>query len=129
MADTTDPKPKKRLVKKAETVREKAERVTTETAQPRRLHKTKRRIGAPFRLIGRIGRRLNKIKFFRIIGYIIVAPYFRNSFRELKHVTWPKFRESIRLTSAVILFAAVFGILVALVDFLLDKVFKQVLLK
>lgn len=120
-------KPKRRTVKKAETVREKVEKA--EDSQPRRLQTTKRRAGAPFRAIGRGGRRLNKIKPFRILGFIIVPPYFRNSWKELRQVTWPSFPTALRLTFAVIAFAIVFGGLVALLDFGLDKLFKQVLLK
>ncbi len=123
-------KPKRRLVKKAETVREKAEKASSEDSkQPRRLHATKRRISTPFRLIGRFGKWLGKFRIFHIISLIIVPPYFRNSWRELRQVTWLKPKESLRLTYAVFAFAAIFGTLVAVVDYGLDKVFKQVLLK
>jgi preprotein translocase SecE subunit len=123
-------KPKRRLVKKAETVRQKTEKASSEDSkQPRRLHTTRRRISAPFRLIGRIGKRLGKFKPFHIISLIIVPPYLRNSWRELGQVTWLKPKESLRLTYAVFAFAAIFGTLVALLDYGLDKIFKQVLLK
>jgi len=115
--------------KKVQSVRERAEAAQENGQQPRRLHATKRRIGAPFRAIGRFLTLLNRFKILRIIGYVIVPPYFRNSWKELKLVTWPKFRESLRLTSAVFLFAAVFGVVIAIVDYGLDKIFKQVLLK
>lgn len=128
VADETNEK-RPRVVKKAETVREKAEKAVEDSKQPRRLHTTKRRAGAPFRLVGRIARRLGKIKPLHIISIVLVPPYFRNSWRELKQVTWPKRRDSFRLTFAVIMFATVFGIVVALLDFGLDKLFKQVLLK
>lgn len=128
MAEQTD-KPKRRIVKKAETIREKAEKAAEQDSQPRRLHATKRRASAPFRLIGRIARRLGKIKVLHIISLILVPPYFRNSWRELRQVTWLKFKESVRLTYAVVAFAAIFGTLVALLDYGLDKIFKQVLLK
>ena len=65
----------------------------------------------------------------RIIGAILLPRYFRNSWKELRQVTWPNGRESRRLTIAVVLFATVFGLVIALVDYGLDKVFKQVLLK
>ena len=120
---------KRRLVKKAETVREKAEKAADSSKQPRRLQTTKKRAAAPFRAVARGGRRLNRVKPFRILGFIIVPPYFRNSWKELRQVTWPKFRDSIRLTFAVFAFAAVFGVLVYILDFILDKVFKEVLLK
>ena len=129
MADEPAPKQTRRLIKKVESVREKAVKATEDSGQPRRLQKTTRRMGAPFRAIGRFFSRLNSIKFFRIIGYIFVPPYFRNSWKELRQVTWPAFRVGVRLTFAVIIFAIAFGLFVALLDFLLDKVFKEVLLK
>jgi preprotein translocase SecE subunit len=122
-------RPKRRLVKKVETVREKAEKATESSAKPRRLQKTTSRIGAPFRPVGRGLKRVGSFKPVRILGFILVPPYFRNSWKELRQVTWPKFKESQRLTSAVIVFATVFGVAVALVDFALDKLFKGVLLK
>lgn len=130
MAEETG-KPKRRLIKKAETVREKAERVSAEEAkqQPRRLRATTHKVGTPFRAAGRHAKKLGKFKPFRIIGLILVPPYFRNSWKELRQVTWPKFRDSVRLTFAVFAFAAVFGVLVFALDFVLDKVFKEVLLK
>jgi preprotein translocase SecE subunit len=122
-------KSKRRQIKKAETVREKAVKATEDSQQPRRLHTTKRRASAPFRAVGRGGKKLGKFKPFRILGFIIVPPYFRNSWKELRQVSWPSFRVALRLTFAVIIFAVVFGGLVALLDFGLDKLFKQVLLK
>jgi preprotein translocase SecE subunit len=71
----------------------------------------------PFRFVG------------RWIGLILWPPYFRNSARELMLVTWPNFRQTWRLTFAVLSFAAVFGLLIAGVDYGLDKLFKEVLLK
>jgi preprotein translocase SecE subunit len=128
VAEQSD-KPKRRIVKKAETVREVTEKAAETNKQPRRLHTTKRRAGAPFRAIGKVFAKLGKFKPFRIIGLILVPPYFRNSWRELRQVTWLKRRDSFRLTYAVIAFAAIFGTLVALLDYGLDKVFKEVLLK
>jgi preprotein translocase SecE subunit len=119
----------KRTIKKNETVREKAEKATESSQQPRRLQTTRRRAGAPFRAAGRGGKKLGKFKPFRILGFIIVPPYFRNSWKELRQVTWPSFRVAIRLTFAVIAFAVVFGVLVAILDYGLDKLFKQVLIK
>lgn len=128
MAEETG-KTKRRIVKKVETVREKAEKSAENSKQPRRLQATKRKAGAPFRAVGNAGRKLGKFKPFRIIGLILVPPYFRNSWKELRQVTWPKRKDSFRLTFAVIVFAAVFGCLVAALDFGLDKIFKEVLLR
>ncbi len=121
-------KPKRRLAK-SETVREKAAKQEANSEKPRRLHKTRRGIAAPFRGIGWVFKKLNRIKPFRIIGFVLVPPYFRNSWRELKQVTWLGFKLSRQLTTAVILFAIVFGVLIAAVDFGLDKLFKEVLLQ
>ena len=43
-------------------------------------------------------------------------------------VTWPSGKQTRALTFAVIVFSIVFGALVALVDFGLDKLFKKVIL-
>jgi preprotein translocase SecE subunit len=63
------------------------------------------------------------------LGNKIVPKYFKNSFKELKLVTWPNRKESRQLTSAVIVFAVVLSLIVALIDLGLDKVFKKVILK
>lgn len=83
----------------------------------------------PIRYIGRGLRWVGHLLPFRILGHILFPRYFRNSVRELKLVTWPGRRESIRLTSAVLIFAIIFGAIVALVDFGLDKLFKELILK
>ncbi len=81
---------------------------------------------------GPVGRILNKIfnrQPFRFIGRILLPRYFRNSWKELRLVSWPKRKEAFDLTFAVLAFAVVFGGVVALVDFGLDKLFKDILLK
>lgn len=123
-------KPKRRVVKPAETVREKAEKAAIQSPKKRGiLRLTLHYISAPFRAIGRPLATLGRFKVVRIIGRIVWPMYFRKSWKELRQVTWPKRRESIQLTGAVLLFSAIFGVLIAIVDFGLDKLFKQVLLK
>ncbi len=79
--------------------------------------------------------KLPKSNFFRFIRPIVrplrwlVPPYFVNSWREVRQVTWPNRRETWRLTLAVFIFAIVFGALVAGVDKGLDLLFKKVILK
>jgi preprotein translocase SecE subunit len=123
-------KPKRRVVKKAETVREIAQKSTTE--QPKKRGILRLALGYiawPFRPVGRLLARIGRLKPFRILGRILLPTYFRNSWKELKQVTWPGRKESWQLTLAVIIFAAIFGAIITVVDFGLDKVFKQVLLK
>lgn len=83
----------------------------------------------PLKQIGHALRWFFRLPPVRLIGKILGFGYVRNSFRELKEVTWPTWTESRRLTGAVILFAVVFGALIAGVDYGLDKLFKQLLLK
>lgn len=59
----------------------------------------------------------------------LVPRYFVNSWKEVKLVSWPNRRETWRLTLAVMVFAIVFGSMVAGVDKVLDLLFKEVILK
>jgi len=63
------------------------------------------------------------------IGKVIFPSYFRNSFKELKQVTWPSVSNGIKLTWAVIVFAIVFGLSISALDWGLTKVFKNILLR
>lgn len=116
-----EPAKQPRRIKKIETLREKAEKAAASSSkEPRRLQEKTRRLGKPLKVVGRP---------FSFIGRFLVPRYFRNSWRELRQVTWPKFGESLRLTFAVFVFGAVFTILVAVLDLGLDKVFKEVFLR
>ncbi len=127
----TEPaKPKRRMLKKAETVREIAGKTANPTPKQRGvLGLALHYIAVPFKMVGRPLGKLGRFKPMRILGYILLPKYFRNSWKELRQVTWPSRRESFQLTSAVLVFAAIFGVLIAVVDFGLDRLFKQVLLK
>ena len=133
MADKAPVKKTKRLVKNPETFRERALKASEATDKPsNRLRLTSvggkviRPVVSP---LGKLLRALGRLKPFRLIGRILFPTYLRQSWRELRLVTWPSRKESFRLTFAVLLFAIIFGGLVAAVDFGLDKLFKQILLK
>jgi len=83
----------------------------------------------PIRKIIRAIASLGRFKVFRIIGLIIVPRYIRNSWNELRLVTWPNARQTISLTYAVLIFSVLFGIVVAILDFGLDKLFKAFIIK
>lgn len=83
----------------------------------------------PFKQIGHGLRWFFTRRPVKFIGRILGLRLIRNSWRELRTVTWPAPKESFRLTGAVIVFAIIFGAFIALVDYGLDKVFKQILLK
>jgi len=130
----------RRLRAPSETVREKAVKAqeATPVAQSQRSHRV---IGAPFRLLGWFGHRpplrqlghglrwFFSLRLMRFIGKVIGVTYIRDSWRELRGVTWPTRKQSRRLTTAVVIFSVIFGGLIALVDLGLNKVFKEILLR
>ena len=83
----------------------------------------------PLKQIGHGLRWFFRLRVIRFIGRMLGFGYIRDSAKELRGVTWPTFHESLRLTGAVVLFSIIFGALIAVVDYGLDKVFKQILLK
>jgi preprotein translocase SecE subunit len=139
MAETAGQQPKRR-VKNPETFRERALKATESSEQPgtgRRLRQAGGKVANP--VVGPISRAWRKLfsvqpfkfiaKIARWIGLVVFPPYFRNSWRELRLVTWPTWKQSRQLTFAVLIFAVIFGAIVALVDYGLDKVFRNILLK
>jgi preprotein translocase SecE subunit len=134
MAGEAEKRPKRRL-RNAETVREralKAQEEASKPARPSRLRSTAGAVTKPVRGVGKIFR-YQPLKFIgkvlRFLGRLLLPRYFRNSWRELRQVKWPNFKQTRQLVTAVLLFAVLFGAIVALVDYGLDKLFKQVLLK
>lgn len=133
MAAEESKQKKRRIIRTAATLREKAEK-----SKDRQNGQTEKKRGIvgwvffvllwPLRFVGRQLAKLERFKVFRIVGYILVPPYLRNSFKELKQVTWPNRKETLHLTGAVLAFATAFGILVTAVDYGLEKIFKRILL-
>ena len=121
MAETEQSKIR-RLRAPSETVREKATKVQEAADKPakkRLLRSGFSKVATPFRKVGRV---------LVWIGRHIIPSYIRGAWHELRLVTWPSRRQSRQLTIAVMIFAVIFGVLVAGVDYGLDKVFKQVIL-
>src|SRR4051812_22554975 len=100
---------KKRQVKNPETFRERAIKAGESDNQqrPGRIRRSAKLIVSPLKPVGRLLKRVFGLKPFRVIGRIIFPAYFRNSWRELRQVTWPNWRQSRQLTFAVLVFAAV----------------------
>lgn len=65
---------------------------------------------------------------FKWINRHLIPKYIRNAFGELGNITWPHRKLSRQLTTAVMLFAISFAIVVSALDYGLDKVFKKVFL-
>lgn len=83
----------------------------------------------PLKQIGHALRWFFRLRAVRFIGRVLGFSFVRNSWQELKMVTWPARREGVRLTSAVIVFSVAFALLLAGVDYGLDKLFKHLLLR
>jgi preprotein translocase SecE subunit len=140
MAEKSDKPAKKRQLKKVETVRQRAERAGTEQPRKRRVKATASKASHPFKAVGkRIAKALRPFAFLlkpfktrparfvgRILGTILLFKFFRNSWKEVRQVQWPDARTTVRLTMAVFVFSLLFGAIVAVTDYGLDKVFRKV---
>lgn len=120
MAEDKSAKPKRRIVKKAETVREQVEKNRAAQLKERGIvGMTLYYISWPFRIVGR---------GIKKVGHYIIPGYFKKSWEELKQVAWPSWKDTWKLTLAVIVFSALFGLMITVVDYGLDKVFRKVLI-
>lgn len=119
---------KKRVVKNPETFRERAIKAAEEGDQPRRTSRIKTASGKAAAPIGSAATKVGQVKPVRIAGKFLFPRYIRDSLQELKLVQWPSWEQSRRLTVAVLIFAIIFGVTIAGVDYVLDKLFKILLL-
>ncbi|MEK7594866.1 MAG: preprotein translocase subunit SecE [Patescibacteria group bacterium] len=141
MAETKPTKKTKRLVKNPETFRERAVKAAETSDKPKKTARLRQAGGKVARPVTKPVRVVASAKVFRrkpfiwlkkplsFIGKVLVPVYFRNSWKELKLVTWPNWKQSRQLTFAVIVFAIIFGVIIAVVDYGLDKLFRNILLK
>ncbi len=126
---------KKRQLKPAPSVREKVES-SAAPKKSRRFGTARNKASKPLRKAADVGRKEyylplpdNRMGRFLNKRRAFVPKYFREAWQELKKVTWPGGKETAKLTFAVFMFAAFFMIFITAVDFVLDKVFKQLILK
>jgi preprotein translocase SecE subunit len=127
---------KKRRLKQPETVRESQRSTAKKTEKkPRRLRTATDRLKKPVRKATSFGRREyylplpdNKLGRFFNKRRSIMPKFFREAWTEVRQVSWPGTRETARMTIAVIIFAMIFGGLIAIVDYGLDIIFRRILL-
>lgn len=121
MTEDKTEKQKKLARKKVETFRERVVRTqspqqhrTAKLIKPLSRFRRKPRVASdkPTRLV-RLRRRL-------------IPRYFREAWLEIKQVQWPTKRETLRLSFAVFAFALGFSIVVGILDFGLEKIFREV---
>lgn len=126
---------KKRVIKKSETVREKVSKKDVEQ-KPRRLHKVASSAKRPISAARRIGAKEyhpiklpdNKVGKFMTTSRKFTPKFFREAWGEVKQVSWPNRKETAKLTLAVFTFAIIFSLLIGVVDYGLDKLFRELLL-
>lgn len=54
--------------------------------------------------------------------------YFIDSWKEIKKVTWPSRKESLKLTLAVAIFTLVFTIVTVIADYLFSEIVERIIL-
>lgn len=126
-------KPKKRILKSAQTVRQRSQTPVSDK-KPRRLRQGANTAARPFKAMHRTGKREyylpmpdNRVGRFLGKRRSLIPRYFREAWAELRQVVWPSRRETWKLTLAVFIFAIIFGLLVAITDYGLDKLFRRIL--
>lgn len=125
----------KQPAKKGASLRQKAEQSRAKAAKPRKLREGASKAITPLQKVAEIGKKEvylplpdNKTGQFLNKRRSLAPRYFKESWQELKKVTWPNRKQTIQLTLAVFVFAIVFSVFVAVVDYGLDKIFRKVLL-
>lgn len=78
-----------------------------------------------------LGKALTKKRSVPLLKRIASLPlirYFVDSWAELRKVTWPSRKESLKLTFAVIVFTAIFTAFMSIADIGISKVVERILL-
>lgn len=105
--------------------------------KPRRLKAASKRIASPVKQAAKYGRRefhpveLPEGKAGRLLNKRIrfMPKFFTEAWQEIRQVTWPTPKETLRLTLAVFIFAVILTAIVAVLDLGLDKVFRELIIQ
>lgn len=118
-----------------ESMREQAVAAQSKAKKPRKLKATANTALKPVNKIAQIGKTElyiplpdNKAGRFLNKRRSLVPKYFKESWKELRAVTWPSRKQTWQLAFAVFIFAVVFTLFVGVLDYGLDKIFRKVLL-
>lgn len=129
------PSKSKRTIRPSQSMRERAADASTSNNKSRRIKNTASALARPIKSAHKYGQKMyflpmpnNKFGRFLNKRRYFIPKYFREAWREVKAVKWPSRKDTAKLTLAVFMFAIIFGILVAVTDYGLDKVFKKILL-
>lgn len=124
----------KRRIKSSESVRDRAEKAGS-ARKPRRIKQVASSANSGLKSVSRHGRKEfhiiklpdNTVGRFMTKSRTILPRFFHDAWNELRQVTWPNRLETFKFTSAVLIFAIVFGALIAVTDYGLEKLFRKLL--
>lgn len=119
--------------KKKSSMRESAAKSRESAAKPKRVRKA---ASAATRPVGKAGKALTteyhilgkKDSNFFTRSRKLTPRYFREAWKELKNVTWPGRSETWRLVFAVFIFSIVLGLFIAVLDYGLERLLREVIL-
>ncbi len=122
--------------KQAKSLRQTIDDSASKTPKKRRLKTSANNVSKPLKNAYSKGKKEfniplpdNKVGRFLAKRPRLIPSYFRESWKELKEVTWPDRKTTIKLTIAVFIFAIVFGLAIAIIDYGLDKLFRILILE
>ncbi len=126
----------KRPLRKAETMRDKSTKQAKARPSGARIRRTATAASKPIKAVGRTAKkeyhfvtpRQKGVGGFLTRSRRFTPGYVRSSYKELRMVTWPTRGETWRLVTAVFVFSIAFGLVIAIVDYGLEKLFKQAFL-
>ena len=126
--------PKRTIRKQSQTVRQRTQ-IGNKTNK-RRIRTTAGKLANPLKKVRTHGKkefhpiRLPDNKLGRLLGKRVkIAPRFlREAWQEIRLVTWPNRKDTLRLTMAVFIFSVVFAAIVGVLDYVLDKIFREVII-
>lgn len=131
---TVAPKTEGLKTKRKQTVRERTQ--SGDRGAKVRIRNTAGKLSSPIKSIRRTGKKEYHLPLpDGRAGTILqkrvrLTPRFmREAWQEIRLVTWPNARETWRLTIAVFVFAVVFAAIVGVLDYGLDKLFREVIIK
>lgn len=130
-----DKKPRRR--KAPETVRGKAQKESIKKATPKKSSAVKATITRPIKKAASVGKKeyhpikVPDKKGVRVLNKRVrfVPKWLRDSWAELRQVTWPTKKEAASKTLAVIMFALVFAGFIQLLDYIFSRVVKEIILR
>jgi preprotein translocase SecE subunit len=133
-ADKSSKKVVPKIRKQATTMRDSAAKSRAKADKPKRVRKAADAAKKPVSSVGtaltkeyHLVPQKNDGNFFTK-SRKLTPGYFRSAWAELRQVTWPGRRETWRLVFAVFVFALVLGTVIAVLDYGLEKLLREVIL-